>query len=207
MKILKMAAVLCGLSLSLASTVQAASSKLIAEFNEANVREALAEVGATDIEFTRDQRDNTPLMHFSEGGRNYTFVFNACSRGPCRALNMTISFEPGPEPYPLSLANGFNEHRAFATAVVHGDGWLKLNRYLVAAEGITFANFVLNVRIFMGMPDQLREYMAGRPVASLPGAAVPSSGMTMPTLPETSEMSSNGSTERSASGRTNKLLQ
>jgi hypothetical protein len=207
MNILKIAALSCGVSLSLASTAIAASSKLITEFTEANVRQALVEVGATDIEFARDQRDNKPLMYFTADGLNYIFVFLSCQQGPCRALNMTVSFEPGSEPYPLSLANGFNEYRAAATAVVHGDGGLKLNRYLIAREGITFANFVFNVRVFMGMPEALREYIAQRPVASLPGVAVPASGSTLAMPPQTSEMSSNGNTRDAASGRMNKLLQ
>jgi hypothetical protein len=206
MNILKIAALSCGVSLLLASPAAAAGSQLITQFNEANVRQALVEVGATDIEFARDRSDNTPLMYFTTEGLNYIFVFQSCQEGPCRALNMTVSFEPGSEPYPLSLANGFNEYRAAATAVVHSDGGLKLNRYLVAREGITFANFVVNLRMFLRMPAQLREYIEQRPVAALPGSAVPASGTIAPMPSQTPDMSPNGKTRGAEGMRTNKLL-
>ena len=167
------AAAFCAAGLSIAPG--ASADALITNFNKDNVEQALQGIGATNIQYTKDNEgDSTSFTH---GGLNYVAFYHVCppERG-CLGLNMTVAFDAGATPYSAALANGFNIHRVFATAVVFPSGRLQLNRYVIADHGITQANLTENLRVFVGMPEQLKQYLQERPVASRPGSPTPATG-------------------------------
>jgi hypothetical protein len=145
-------AIMMALTIALGAQAYAASP-VIDEFKVDRVKQAFKDAGVKGI--THEKRDDSiTVIGKDDTGLTIVGVIVACESKPgCLGLELEYIFSmPTGKSANMLSVNAFNRRYQFAKAHISENGMVRLTRYLIADEGITYANLRRNVQVFMAMP-------------------------------------------------------
>ncbi|MBI1359497.1 MAG: hypothetical protein GC155_04340 [Alphaproteobacteria bacterium] len=144
------------------STAPAAAGGLIDHYDEAAIREMVAQMGHKVVR-TADQGDDRPfLVMETKTGELVAALATAChGDGPkrlCQGIQLIVDMVPPEDANAEGLVEEFNGTYA-AAKFFYVDGKVRLSRYIILDDGITRKNFQANVDVMVEIADLVKKEM------------------------------------------------
>jgi hypothetical protein len=176
------AAFAVAIAATLATPADAADT--MARLSSAKLAAMLTGAGATDVK-VHPPSNGLEFVTFNDGNGPASFVLGECAADGCEVLQMMIFYtKEDVKDFSLATINSYNAGNLNAQAAFMPSGELALMRLFVTTGGVTEANIMANVVIFLQSPDALATHIKDQKVASTatpataaPVSASPASGV------------------------------
>lgn len=148
------AALIAG-SLALALSTPAAAQSLLNDWAIADVSAAITSAGATVTGSGTANDGSLYVTGKSESGMKFLAYGTVCSGTPkrCKGLNLSSGFTLDSN---ADVDKRVHEIDRMAVGVRNGgDNSLDVNRYVIFDNGITRANLVTNIEVFLSIADDI----------------------------------------------------
>ena len=161
-----------------------AASELMTGFTEANLKEVISDLGATDISLQKPAGGNVRFFKYTLGGRTYLTFLDLCdgAEGGCRGIQIGASF--GGATFTLETVNKFNSGMPMGRAHLTQAGTLVSTRYITATNGVTREHVVSEFKNLFTLTDALVAFVKeSRTIATAPSQLAPTSFAPSPASP------------------------